>query len=71
MILLESDLWNRRVKKINVLISSHVKKKTPTQCRSNHQKIIKRHKTVTGIIKFIEGLEGDHSQFEIKLKFKR
>jgi hypothetical protein len=32
---------------------------------------MKRHKKVTGIIKFIEGLEGDHSQLEIKLKFKR
>jgi hypothetical protein len=52
-------------------MSSHIKIKTQNQCRSHHQKMMKKHKTVAGIIKSIESLESDQSQLEIKLRPKR
>jgi hypothetical protein len=66
--LMESKFSDRRLAKINFLMSSHIKIKTPNQCRSHHQNMMKMHKTLTGIIKFIENLECDQSQLEIKLR---
>ena len=46
----------RRTKKVFVLISERVKTKTPDQCRSHHQKMMKHSKSIKNIIKrFLRG----------------
>ena len=41
----------RRTKKVFVLISERIKTKTPDQCRSHHQKMMKHSKSIKNIIK--------------------
>lgn len=42
--------------KINVLMSQWVKTRSPDQCRSHHQKMIKYHRDITNIIRHIRSL---------------
>jgi len=36
-------------------MSKSIKTRTPQQCRSHHQKMLKSHQTVLGIIEFLKG----------------
>jgi hypothetical protein len=47
-------------------MSQRIKTRTSNQCRSHHQKMMKRHETVAGVIKFIEDMWNDKSPVEIK-----
>lgn len=53
----ESRCGSRRALKLNKLISLHVGTRSPDQCRSHHQKMVKHHKDVRGIIMHIIELE--------------
>lgn len=46
----------RKHKKINILMSEHVKSRSPAQCRSHHQKMSKHHGSTESIIDHIERL---------------
>jgi hypothetical protein len=46
----------RRMIKINVLMSKCVKTRSPDQCRSHHQKMIKYHQDIPTIICHIRAL---------------
>jgi hypothetical protein len=39
--------------KINVMMSKAVKTRSPDQCRSHHQKMMKYHHTISGIVQYI------------------
>jgi hypothetical protein len=47
---------DRRLMKINVLMSQTIKTRSPDQCRSHHQKMIKYHSDIPSIIEHIKGL---------------
>ena len=55
--LLGKPLRERKLLKIHVLISQHVKTRTPSQCRSHHQKMLKYYKDLRSIIAYIEEME--------------
>jgi hypothetical protein len=44
----------RTFSRLNVRMSSHIRFKTPTQCRSHHQKMLLKCKDVPGIIVFLK-----------------
>lgn len=44
----------RKETKIFVRLSAEVKTRSPDQCRSHHQKMIKHHNDINGIIKYLE-----------------
>jgi len=46
----ESPKENRRTLKVNKLLSLHIKTRSPDQCRSHHQKMIKYHQSIEGIL---------------------
>jgi hypothetical protein len=56
--LFDSSKENRRTIKINKLISQYVKTRSPDQCRSHHQKMLKYHHTIAGIIHHVAELQG-------------
>lgn len=47
---------DRRLVKINVLMSMCVGTRSPDQCRSHHQKMMKYHNDIPTIIHYIRGL---------------
>lgn len=47
---------NRKVIKINVQMSTFIGSRSPDQCWSHHQKMIKFHRDIPSIIKYIRGL---------------
>lgn len=47
---------DRRLMKINVLMSHAIKTRSPDQCRSHHQKMIKHHRDIPSIVEYIKGL---------------
>lgn len=53
----DSTMENRRACKINKLLSLHVKTRSPDQCRSHHQKMMKYHRSVEGIIQHVVELQ--------------
>ena len=53
--IISDNIVIRRKKKIHVLMSKSIKTRTPQQCRSHHQKMLKSHQTVLGIIEFLKG----------------
>lgn len=46
MSLFEKNREDKRLMKINILMSNHVKSKNSTQCRSHHQKMLAHYKTI-------------------------
>lgn len=54
--LLTASKLERKHKKINILMSEHIKSRSPSQCRSHHQKMGKHHGDIEGIISHIEML---------------
>lgn len=67
--LFESDWHRRKSLKINVLMSEHVKTRSPLQCRSHHQKMMKFHKDIPHIIEHLSKLE-DGRKYEEEGKGK-
>jgi hypothetical protein len=51
--LFERSNSDRRLMKINVLMSLWVKTRSPDQCRSHHQKMMKYHQDIPSIIAYI------------------
>ena len=49
---------DRRMMKINVLMSMWIKTRSPDQCRSHHQKMMKYHSDIPTIINFIHDYTG-------------
>ncbi len=44
---------NRRLLKINKMISQSIGTRSPDQCRSHHQKMVKYHESIEGIINHV------------------
>jgi phosphatidylserine/phosphatidylglycerophosphate/cardiolipin synthase-like enzyme len=55
--LFQCNRSERRVIKINVLMSQAVGTRSPDQCRSHHQKMMQYHKDITNIVVHIQGLQ--------------
>ena len=53
MEIFEKNREDKRLMKINILMSGHVKSKNSTQCRSHHQKMLAHYKSVQNIIKCV------------------
>jgi hypothetical protein len=51
--LFTSTKENRRLLKINKLISQSIGTRSPDQCRSHHQKMVKYHDSIEGIINHV------------------
>lgn len=51
--LFTSTKENRRMLKINKMISLSIGTRSPDQCRSHHQKMVKYHDSIEGIIKHV------------------
>jgi hypothetical protein len=47
---------SRRLMKINVIMSHAIKTRSPDQCRSHHQKMVKYHRDIPSIIEYIKSL---------------
>jgi hypothetical protein len=67
MELFEKNREDKRLMKINILMSNHVKSKNSTQCRSHHQKMLAHYKTIENIILC---LCADSQQEELKVDAK-
>jgi hypothetical protein len=52
---------DRRLIKINVMMSRAVKSRSSDQCRSHHQKMMKFHKDIPSIIDYIQGLRASET----------
>ena len=50
MSLFEKNREDKRLMKINILMSNYVKSKNSNQCRSHHQKMLAHYKTIENII---------------------
>jgi hypothetical protein len=50
MSLFERNREDKRLMRINILMSNHVRSKNSTQCRSHHQKMLAHYKTIDNII---------------------
>jgi hypothetical protein len=50
MELFEKNREDKRLMKINILMSNHVRSKNSIQCRSHHQKMLAHYKTIQNII---------------------
>lgn len=59
--LFELSKIERRDIKINVLMSQWVKTRSADQCRSHHQKMVKYHGNIKGVIEYVEGLKQNGS----------
>jgi hypothetical protein len=55
--LFESNWHQRKSLKINVLMSKIIKTRSPAQCRSHHQKMMKYHQSIPNIIDHILNLQ--------------
>lgn len=51
--LFEKDREDKRLMKINMMMSKSVRTKNATQCRSHHQKMLVHYKTIENIILFL------------------
>jgi predicted nucleic acid binding AN1-type Zn finger protein len=51
--LFEKDREDKRILKINILMSKYVKSKNSTQCRSHHQKMLVHYKNIDNIILYL------------------
>lgn len=51
--LFEKDREDKRLMKINIMMSKSVRTKNATQCRSHHQKMLVHYKTIENIILFL------------------
>ena len=60
--LFDSDWHQRKSLKINVLMSQHIHTRSPLQCRSHHQKMMKFHKDIPQIIEHLSKLKGAERQ---------
>ena len=47
---LEPEIENKGKNKINKCMSKYIKTRSPQQCRSHHQKMLKYHSNIKGII---------------------
>ena len=54
--LFDSNSIQRKAIKINVQMSEAIKTRSPDQCRSHHQKMMKHHKDIPRIIQHIQKL---------------
>jgi hypothetical protein len=55
--LFESDWHQRKSLKINVLMSRLIQTRSPAQCRSHHQKMMKYHHSIPSIVDHILDLQ--------------
>ena len=63
----------RRLRKINVLMSETIKTRSPDQCRSHHQKMMKFHHDIPSIVEYIRSIRANEaashsSQQHIKIE---
>jgi hypothetical protein len=68
MEIFEKNREDKRLMKINILMSNHVKSKNSTQCRSHHQKMLVHYKTIQNIIRC---LCADQEQNKNELKIEQ
>lgn len=50
---MEGNRLDRRILKINLMMSQTVKSRSAHQCGSHHQKMMKHHHDIPSIIKYI------------------
>lgn len=62
--LFDSDWQQRKSLRINVAMSQHVKTRSPLQCRSHHQKMMKFHKDIPHIVEHLSKLQAPQGQEE-------
>lgn len=69
MEIFEKNREDKRLMKINILMSEHVKSKNSTQCRSHHQKMLAHYKTIQNIIRCLSYEEPeDQKKVEVKIE---
>jgi hypothetical protein len=68
MEIFEKNREYKRLMKINILMSEHVKSKNSTQCRSHHQKMLAHYKSIENIIQCLCSEESeDQKKVEMKI----
>ena len=50
LVIVEQTIENKGKNKINKRMSKYMKSRSPQQCRSHHQKMLKYHLNIKGII---------------------
>jgi len=50
LVIVEQTIENKGKNKINKRMSKYMKSRSPQQCRSHHQKMLKYHLSIKGII---------------------
>ncbi len=59
-------MQERKTSKVNIRMSQKVKTRSPTQCRTHHQKMLEKYDNVEGIIENHLYLFNDYEKLDIK-----